>query len=128
MTARYTLKKLTDVEDSAPKFGYDELQEATVDAIPFAPVRVLELGVGTVGPAVHRARLLERIKRTSHMRKDKVDTLTQAVLLCLGGTSASRCQFQRSCSDWNRIIVEAAGCWTNLRTWLKSCRKVESTC
>ena len=28
MTARYTLKKLTDVEDSAPKFGYDELQEA----------------------------------------------------------------------------------------------------
>ena len=28
MTGRYTLKKLTDVEDSAPKFGYDELQEA----------------------------------------------------------------------------------------------------
>jgi len=28
MTARYTLKKLTEVEDSAPKFGYDELQEA----------------------------------------------------------------------------------------------------
>jgi mannose-6-phosphate isomerase-like protein (cupin superfamily) len=28
MTARYTLKKLTDVEDSAPKFGYAELQEA----------------------------------------------------------------------------------------------------
>jgi mannose-6-phosphate isomerase-like protein (cupin superfamily) len=28
MTAPYTLKKLTDVEDSAPKFGYQELQEA----------------------------------------------------------------------------------------------------
>jgi mannose-6-phosphate isomerase-like protein (cupin superfamily) len=28
MTGRYTLKKLTDVEDSAPKFGYEELQEA----------------------------------------------------------------------------------------------------
>jgi trans-aconitate methyltransferase len=26
---------------------YDELQEATIDAIPFAPGRVLELGVGT---------------------------------------------------------------------------------
>src|ERR671930_131391 len=26
---------------------YDELQEATIDAIPFAPDRVLELGVGT---------------------------------------------------------------------------------
>jgi mannose-6-phosphate isomerase-like protein (cupin superfamily) len=28
MTKPYTLKKLTDVEDSAPKFGYAELQEA----------------------------------------------------------------------------------------------------
>ena len=28
MTARYTHVKLTDVEDSAPKFGYGELQEA----------------------------------------------------------------------------------------------------
>ena len=28
MAAPYTLKKLTDVEDSAPKFGYDEVQEA----------------------------------------------------------------------------------------------------
>jgi mannose-6-phosphate isomerase-like protein (cupin superfamily) len=28
MTAPYTHKKLTDVEDSAPKFGYGELQEA----------------------------------------------------------------------------------------------------
>ena len=28
MTGPYTLKKLTDVEDSAPKFGYQELQEA----------------------------------------------------------------------------------------------------
>ena len=28
MTAPYTLKKLTDVEDSAPKFGYGEVQEA----------------------------------------------------------------------------------------------------
>lgn len=26
--ARYTVKRLTDVEDSAPKFGYAELQEA----------------------------------------------------------------------------------------------------
>ena len=28
MPAPYTCIKLTDVEDSAPKFGYDELQEA----------------------------------------------------------------------------------------------------
>jgi len=28
MTAPYTLKKLTDVEDSAPKFGFAEIQEA----------------------------------------------------------------------------------------------------
>ena len=28
MATPYTLKKLTDVEDSAPRFGYDELQEA----------------------------------------------------------------------------------------------------
>ena len=27
MAAPYTLKKLTDVEDSAPKFGYGEVQE-----------------------------------------------------------------------------------------------------
>jgi tRNA (cmo5U34)-methyltransferase len=36
---------------------YDELQEATIDAIPFAPRRVLELGVGT-GETTRR--LLER--------------------------------------------------------------------
>jgi len=28
MAASYTLKKLTDVEDSAPKFGFGEIQEA----------------------------------------------------------------------------------------------------
>lgn len=28
MAAPYTLKRLTDVQDSAPKFGYGELQEA----------------------------------------------------------------------------------------------------
>ncbi len=28
MASPYTHKKLTEVEDSAPKFGYDELQEA----------------------------------------------------------------------------------------------------
>ena len=28
MAAPYTLKKLTDVEDSAPKFGFGEIQEA----------------------------------------------------------------------------------------------------
>ena len=28
MAASYTVQKLTDVEDSAPKFGYGELQEA----------------------------------------------------------------------------------------------------
>jgi trans-aconitate methyltransferase len=36
---------------------YDELQKATIDAIPFAPQRVLELGVGT-GETTRR--LLER--------------------------------------------------------------------
>lgn len=28
MPAKYTLKRLTDVKDAAPSFGYDELQEA----------------------------------------------------------------------------------------------------
>ena len=28
MPERYTLKKLSEVEDSAPRFGYEELQEA----------------------------------------------------------------------------------------------------
>jgi mannose-6-phosphate isomerase-like protein (cupin superfamily) len=28
MPASYTLKKLTEVDDSAPRFGYEELQEA----------------------------------------------------------------------------------------------------
>ena len=28
MAAKYTVKKLTDVKDAAPGFGYDELQEA----------------------------------------------------------------------------------------------------
>ena len=36
---------------------YDELQEATIEAVPFAPRRVLELGVGT-GETTRR--LLER--------------------------------------------------------------------
>jgi tRNA (cmo5U34)-methyltransferase len=37
--------------------GYDELQERAIEAIPFAPVRVLELGIGT-GETTRR--LLER--------------------------------------------------------------------
>jgi len=36
---------------------YDELQDAAIDAIPFAPVRVLELGFGT---AETTRRLLDR--------------------------------------------------------------------
>ena len=36
---------------------YDELQEAAIEAIPFAPARVLELGFGT---AETTRRLLER--------------------------------------------------------------------
>jgi tRNA (cmo5U34)-methyltransferase len=36
---------------------YDELQEATIEAIPFPPARVLELGVGT---GETTGRLLER--------------------------------------------------------------------
>ena len=37
--------------------GYDELQDAAIDAIPFAPGRVLELGIGT---GETTGRLLER--------------------------------------------------------------------
>jgi tRNA (cmo5U34)-methyltransferase len=36
---------LDEIRADVPR--YDELQTATVDAIPFAPIRVLELGVGT---------------------------------------------------------------------------------
>jgi tRNA (cmo5U34)-methyltransferase len=46
---------LAEIQAEVPR--YDELQEATIDAIPFAPGRVLELGVGT-GETTRR--LLER--------------------------------------------------------------------
>jgi tRNA (cmo5U34)-methyltransferase len=36
---------LEEIRGEVPR--YEELQEATIDAIPFAPARVLELGVGT---------------------------------------------------------------------------------
>ncbi len=46
---------LEEIRAEVPR--YDELQRATVDAIPFAPLRVLELGVGT---GETTKRLLER--------------------------------------------------------------------
>jgi trans-aconitate methyltransferase len=46
---------LDEIRADIPR--YDELQEATIEAIPFPPVRVLELGVGT-GETTRR--LLER--------------------------------------------------------------------
>jgi tRNA (cmo5U34)-methyltransferase len=46
---------LDEIRADIPR--YDELQAATIDAIPFAPSRVLELGVGT-GETTRR--LLER--------------------------------------------------------------------
>jgi tRNA (cmo5U34)-methyltransferase len=46
---------LDEIRAEVPR--YDELQEATIEAIPFAPRRVLELGVGT-GETTRR--LLER--------------------------------------------------------------------
>jgi trans-aconitate methyltransferase len=46
---------LDEIRAEVPR--YDELQEATIEAIPFAPGRVLELGVGT-GETTRR--LLER--------------------------------------------------------------------
>jgi tRNA (cmo5U34)-methyltransferase len=46
---------LDEIRADVPR--YDELQEATIEAIPFAPRRVLELGVGT-GETTRR--LLER--------------------------------------------------------------------
>ncbi len=46
---------LDEIRADIPR--YDELQAATIDAIPFAPARVLELGVGT-GETTRR--LLER--------------------------------------------------------------------
>ena len=46
---------LDEIRDDIPR--YDELQAATIEAIPFAPSRVLELGVGT-GETTRR--LLER--------------------------------------------------------------------
>ena len=45
MTDPYTLKKLTEVEDSAPNFGFTETQER-LDAIRVAPgvIRAFEGG------------------------------------------------------------------------------------
>ena len=47
------------VRDEVPR--YDELQEQTIAAIPFAPARILELGFGT---AETTRRLLERFPET----------------------------------------------------------------
>jgi len=44
---------LDEIRAEVPR--YDELQEGTIDAIPFAPRRVLELGVGT-GETTRRLR------------------------------------------------------------------------
>jgi tRNA (cmo5U34)-methyltransferase len=41
--------------------GYDELQDAAIDAVPFAPARILELGFGT---AETTQRLLDRFPET----------------------------------------------------------------
>jgi tRNA (cmo5U34)-methyltransferase len=49
---------LDEIRAEVPR--YDELQEATIGAIPFAPRRVLELGVGT-GETTRR--LLERFPK-----------------------------------------------------------------
>ena len=46
---------LDEIRAEVPR--YDELQDATIEAIPFAPRRVLELGVGTGETS---RRLLER--------------------------------------------------------------------
>jgi mannose-6-phosphate isomerase-like protein (cupin superfamily) len=48
MPTSYTLKKLTDVEDSAARFGFDELQEAR-----FANE---ELGAEDTGVSYHRVK------------------------------------------------------------------------
>ena len=58
MTAQFHMDPetyLDEIRADIPR--YDELQAATVDAIPFAPGRVLELGVGT-GETTRR--MLER--------------------------------------------------------------------
>ncbi len=44
---------LDEIRAQVPR--YDELQEETVEAIPFPPQRVLELGVGT-GETTRRLR------------------------------------------------------------------------
>ncbi len=48
MTAQFHWEPETYLEmikSEVPR--YEEVQEATIDAIPFAPERVLELGIGT---------------------------------------------------------------------------------
>lgn len=50
---------LDEIRGEVPR--YDELQEAAIEAIPFAPARVLELGFGT---AETTRRLLDRFPET----------------------------------------------------------------
>ena len=52
MSTPYTLKRITDVEDSAPKFGFQEVQEAR-----FAND---ELGAEGTGVSHHRLRAHQR--------------------------------------------------------------------
>ena len=56
MSAQFHLNPetyLDEIRAAVPR--YDELQEATIEAIPFSPGRVLELGVGT-GETARRLR------------------------------------------------------------------------
>lgn len=50
---------LETIRSKVPR--YDELQDAAIDAIPFEPVRILELGFGT---AETTRRLLDRFPKT----------------------------------------------------------------
>ena len=52
MSTPYTLKRITDVEDSAPKFGFEEVQEAR-----FANA---ELGAERTGVSHHRLKAHRR--------------------------------------------------------------------
>jgi mannose-6-phosphate isomerase-like protein (cupin superfamily) len=76
MTASYTLKNLTDVEDSAPKFGFDEVQQAR-----FAKT---DLEAEQTGVSLHRVKAGKR-QAFAHRHEN-----AEEIYVVLGGSGRAK--------------------------------------
>jgi mannose-6-phosphate isomerase-like protein (cupin superfamily) len=76
MTASYTLKNLTDVEDSAPKFGFGEVQQAR-----FAKT---DLEAEQTGVSLHRVKAGKR-QAFAHRHEN-----AEEIYVVLGGSGRAK--------------------------------------